>query len=193
MDNTIQVWISEFSELTKQQISRHRFQQAIIALNISSMTTVLGITLNNPGWWDIKMLLIVPFVTSMLAFYYLHQEFQIAAIGLYIRDYIRTKVMKLTNDKDILGWENWVREYKRNFAEPLVFSLSIPALHIVPSIIALVATYKNVFGDNGWIVAVWIMGSVLTILTIICWFSWHSQWLGSLSKGVQESKSPESG
>ncbi len=196
MNEKIQVWLSEFSELTNQSLSRHRFQQAAVALNMSLLTTALGITLKQPGWWDIKMLLGIPFLSSLLGFYYLHQEFQIAAIGLYIRDRIRPKVVELTGDAEIMGWELWVREYKRSLAEPLVFGLSIPTLYTIPSIMALAATYQLTLKGDNWIVAAWILGFILTVFTIVFWFIWRHHWLGRSSKSVvvkgKEPRSPKS-
>ena len=184
MNGKIQVWLSEFNALTNQSLSRHRLQQAAVALNMSFLTAALGIALKQPDWWDIKILLIIPFLSSLLGFYYLHQEFQICAIGLYIRDRIRPKVVELTSDTEIMGWELWDREYKRSLVEPLVFGLSILTLYTIPSIMALAATYQLTLKGDNWIVVAWIAGSVLTVFTIIFWFIWRHHWLGRSSKSV---------
>lgn len=196
MNEKIQVWLSEFSGLTNQSLSRHRLQQAAVALNMSLLTTALGITLIQPAWWDIKILLMIPLLSSLLGFYYLHQEFQITANGFYIRDRIRPKVVELTSDTEIMGWELWDREYKRSLAEPLVFSLSIPAIYTIPSVMVLVATFQPTFEGGNWIVVAWIVGSVLTAFTIIFWFIWRNHWLRKSSKNVvvkgKEPRSPKS-
>jgi len=182
MDKSIESWLSEFRALRDEIENRGRVQQALVALNMTALATVLGIAVSSSKleWWNSAILLVIPFFSSFLSLLHLNHDFTIANIGHYIRDKIRPKLCTLTGDEEMMGWESWTREVPRKIKIPreLTFGLAAPALYIVPSGIILGIVFKDVFSTEGWIQAIWILGLILTLLNLCLWCYRRRYWLG---------------
>ena len=190
MDNKVESWLSEFRALRDEIQNRSRVQQALVALNMSALATILGIAFSLPEWWDPSILLVIPFLSSLLSLLYLNHDFTIATLGHYIRDRIRPKLCELTGDAEIMGWELWIRDVPRKSKIPreMAFHLAAPVLYIAPCIIALKATYDIAFSTEGYMLrTTWIAGLILAALNIGLWCYRYKYWGGKASEKTKES------
>lgn len=176
-DSAINVLLSEFRALRSEIENRGRAQQALVALNITSLAAILGIAISSPEWWKPYFLLVVPFFSSSLGLYYLNHDFTIANIGHYIGKIIRPKLCKLTGDKELMKWELWTRELPRWEKAPreLAFGIAVPALFIAPSVLALFITRE------WWLQFLWMGGMILTLLTFSFWSYRYIYWMGKIT------------
>ncbi len=194
MDKNVESWLSEFRALRDEIERRGRVQYTLITLNMTALATLLGIAFSSPEWWEPRIWLVIPILSSFLSLLHLNQDFTIATIGHYIRDKIRPKLCELTGDVEVMGWELWTREETRRFKIPreLTFGLAAPSLYILPSMIILIATFGMVFSSEGWMIATWIVGLILTLLSLCGWYYRYPYWLGkSPGKTEQERKQPK--
>lgn len=94
----------------------------------------------------VPVLLIVPFVFSLLGFLYLREHEEVYVVAAYLREYLRPRVRNLIKDSEAWGWEEFKDTRSREvFSGDVLHFLSTTkiivilrsSLFLLPSIVAL--------------------------------------------------------
>lgn len=152
--------LAEFSTLRTEIDSRYKYQQQILALQLTLTSAIFGLGLSKPV--PLGILLIVPLSSYLLCGRYIGQRTAIRWASRYITEKLSPRV------PGGLGWSRWVAENRR---PDRLIDWYLPLLIGFPgaSLLALGWTVRLVFapGDrSGWatagLVAVWLTGLLAT-------------------------------
>jgi hypothetical protein len=175
--------VAEFVALRQEIDSTQRFQQQILALQITLSAAVFSFALSRPGLE--RLLLIVPITSYLLCARFVNQQRDIVRIGRYIRTDLHSRV------PGGLHWEHWRVANRR--PGPRVFLAWItPLLLTFPGIAVLalgwgvpVTFYEggtSAFGRAG-LIAAWFVGLAATAIS--CSFVFQSV------KGIRIGDTPD--
>lgn len=167
-NHVIEILLSEFSALRDEIGSRIRTQQALVMINITGLTTILGMAISPPEWWKPYLILVIPYFSCLLGLSFLHQGFVITNIGAYIHNKIGRRLRKLTKDEELMRWELWIRKIlRRRLAVTFASAFSVPALYLLPSFIVLASTFFP--SEEMLHTLLWVGGAFLLALTFFLW------------------------
>lgn len=155
--------LAEFNSLRSEIDSRAKFQQQILALQLTLTSTVIGFVLSRQQLEG--LLLIVPLSSYLLCGRYVAQRNAIQAASRYISQELSPRV------PGGFGWVIWSLENRRSgrlLGWGLPMTLAFPGV----SALALLWTYHPMLVDNSghWplvlgLSAVWYMGALATLIS----------------------------
>jgi hypothetical protein len=167
--NAILCWLEEYKALRSEIEGRSASIRYLLILNITVIGTVLTLVFSDIGK-NLLLLMIVPALAGLLGLMsYLHSR-KISQIGHYIQYRIKTALVLLTNEPQILDWEDYTRKIKsgkkwvsRWASTGVVSSLT----YILPSILSLIFVARDAFSSGlGWLV-LWLIEIILIIFLSI--------------------------
>jgi hypothetical protein len=145
IENRLSVLLNEYGSLKSEIQYRNQFQNSFISFHITAISLIVGAffsaNLNN------IMLLLIPFESLVLGYWYHYQDIKITYIGNYIRDVIEPKARQLVNDHDLMLWEKrigeerakntykWEGHYKRIVAVTFL----LPTVVVLPFVVTSLA------------------------------------------------------
>ncbi|MEU6024261.1 hypothetical protein [Micromonospora sp. NPDC047134] len=148
--------LAEFNSLRAEMDSRYKYQQQILALQLTLTSATIGLSLSEPV--PLGFLLIVPLTSYLLCARYVGQRSAIRWASRYITDQLSPRV------PGGLGWSRWVAENRR---PGQLFDWYLPLLICFPgaSLLALGWTTQVVFAPGHhsiWaavgLVIIWLVG-----------------------------------
>ncbi|GAA2851594.1 hypothetical protein Acy02nite_35190 [Actinoplanes cyaneus] len=152
--------LAEFSALRAEIDSRSKYQQQILALQLTLTSAIFGLGLSKPV--PIGLLMIVPLSSYLLCGRYIGQRSAIRWASRYITEKLSPRV------PGGLGWSRWVAENRR---PDRLIDWYLPLMICFPgaSLLALGWTIDLVFlthGRSGWatagLIVVWLAGLLAT-------------------------------
>jgi hypothetical protein len=152
--------LAEFSALRTEIDSRYKYQQQILALQLTLTSAIISLGLSKPV--PVGVLLIIPFSTYLLCGRYVGQRTAIRWVSRYITEELSPRV------PDGLGWTRWSAGNRR---PDRLLDWFLPLLICFPGsgLLALAWTIRLVFvpgGRSGWVTAglilVWTIGLFAT-------------------------------
>jgi len=116
VEEKLEAYLAEYSAL-REEIKwliqeANQYQNFAIAL-IGATVTLIPWVLDKALALLIPVLLILPFLFSLLGFLYLREHEEVYVVGAYLREYLRSQVRNLVKDSHTWGWE----EFKTNDLE----------------------------------------------------------------------------
>jgi hypothetical protein len=144
----LETWLAEYTSL-RAEISwlidgGTKYQNFAITL-LGLLFTALAWVIEHAPRMLIPMLLVAPFLFTLLGFLYCRQHEEVYVVAAYLKDYVRPRVRCLVNDDAIWGWE----EFKAKHAEhwSMVFALRA-MLFVAPSIGSIIAVLVYAFSQR---------------------------------------------
>jgi len=160
----LEATLAEYQALRREIEYRTRFQQGVVVANVTAFAAVLAASfeLNNP-----LLLLVVPFLSSFLGFYWIDHGLMIDDLGTYIRKTIQTKVSEIVGCSEVLLWEKHVGSLKKG-ARTLRFGLLVAGLFLLPSILSLWLSFGTVWEQEDTAnKLLWAFGAAFALLWLI--------------------------
>jgi hypothetical protein len=148
--------VAEYTSLRLESDTRAKYQQQILALQLTLSSAVFGFALSRPKL--LALLLVIPMSSYLLSGRYAAQREAIRSIARYIRDSLQARV------PGGLGWVTWSRQNPR---PNRLIDWLIPMLLTFPgaSTLALACTFGLVFYRDGidvpvriGLIVVWLAG-----------------------------------
>jgi hypothetical protein len=169
----LQATLAEYQALRREIEYRTRFQQGLVVANVTASAAVLAsyFQLNNP-----LLLIVVPFLSSFLGFYWIDHSLMIDDLGTYISKTIQPRVSEIVGYSHVLLWESHVGGVKRG-ARTLRFGLLLAGLFLLPSILTLWLSFSTV-----WVQAgtgnrlLWSFGAAFALLWLIDGLGGFKSW-----------------
>jgi hypothetical protein len=155
--------LAEFAALRAEMDTRAKFQQQILALQLTLVSAIFAVGLSKPI--PIGILMTIPLSSYLLCGRYIGQRTTLRWIARYINEELSRRV------PDGLGWNAWSAAHRR--PDRLV-DWFIPLLLAFPGagLLALGWTFRLVFLSNGrsvWetvgIALVWFVGTFATLIS----------------------------
>lgn len=152
--------LAEFGSLRAEMDSRYKYQQQILALQLTLTSAVFAFGLSKPA--PLGILMIVPLSSYLLCGRYVGQRTAMRWIARYINEQLSPRV------PGGLGWSRWSAENRR---PERLLDWYLPLLICFPgaSLLALGWTARLVFipsQRSGWatagLIAVWLVGVFAT-------------------------------
>jgi len=149
VEEKLEAYLAEYSAL-REEIKwliqeANQYQNFAIAL-IGATVTLIPWVLDKALALLIPVLLILPFLFSLLGFLYLREHEEVYVVGAYLREYLRSQVRNLVKDSHTWGWEEFKDKRSREvFSGDVLRFLSTTkiivilrsSLFLLPSIVAL--------------------------------------------------------
>jgi hypothetical protein len=157
--------LAEFGSLRTEIDSRYRYQQQILALQLTLTSAIISLGLSRPV--PVGVLLIIPLSTYLLCGRYVGQRTAIRWASRYITEELSPRV------PDGLGWPTWSAANRR---PDRLLDWFLPLLICFPgaSLLALGWTVRLVFvpgGRSGWattgLLLVWATGLLATFACVV--------------------------
>ena len=111
LQEKVRLILAEYRELSKESDTRGRAQTIAVTSAFVAMGTIVGIIFNNPNDFT-PLLIVIPWILSVLGIIWLDNAHAIALIGMYIRDEIEAKKIPSifsAPEELILEWQNYLR------------------------------------------------------------------------------------
>ncbi len=155
----LKTWLAEYISL-RAEIKwlidgGTKYQNFAITL-LGLLFTALAWVIDNAPRLLIPMLLVVPFLFTLLGFLYCRQHEEVYIVAAYLKDYVRPRVRCLVNDDAIWGWEEFKAEHAEQWSRSksskassgaIVFALRA-MLFVAPSIGSIIAVVVYAFSQR---------------------------------------------
>ena len=128
------------------------------------MGAIAGFVLSRRA--DVRVLLVLPFLSSSLGLFWLDHAKTIRNIGRYIKKYVEAPVGELLG-AGIMRWESIAHGHARQLSDRLTFLGPLALVFMSPSWLSLAVTVSKL--DTGGLVCAWILGVVLTVIVLVIW------------------------
>jgi hypothetical protein len=160
------VILAEFAALRSEIASRTTIQAGLLTINITAAGTLVGFYLNSqqPGP---SLLLIMPFISSVLGLAWIDHARTITSIGMYIGQSLWPYLREIGN-LDIPCREDDVRLSEKKFRNMLLVIGPPCATFVVPPTLALVASVWNL--KDAATITLWSLGLAATIVNAALFF-----------------------
>lgn len=167
--------LTEFRTLRSELSDRGKHLQAALFGNLAAVASVFPVAYGSETTNRQLVLLIVPFVSSVLGFYYLHHRLSAGRIGQYIRDYITPAINALADKDSIMKWETFIRE-RIDWPQELTHGFSVIAVFFLPAAAALIIVAEHAFTRGGSANVAWYFGLGFTVINLILWVTLYNRW-----------------
>lgn len=180
----VECWLSEFKALRDEIVSRLRAQLIINVLNVTAVGTIAGLAFSNAPdteKLEIRILLAIPYISSLLGILFCDQARDLVTAGHYIRKKIAPELYSMGLSKEILGWERYIKdvEKSRHWAVKFIFWRPAIYLFLVPSLLAVIITFEQCMWSPEWwwLRLIWIAAVIVAITLFFAWRSERRYWL----------------
>ena len=180
-DVAVQSWLAEFKALRDEILFRMRNADYSVVINVGALGTILslGLTINE------RILLTIPFISSLLGLMYFNQLRHVQILGQYIQNTIGPALSAESHDNSVLGWEAYHRSKKSEWAVIPGWGLINAFAFVVPSTGAVMFTFPSSILSPSpvWIKLVWGVGLLLSIALIWVWYR-EEHYISTVRKNV---------
>ncbi len=162
----LQVSLAEFSALRSEIKDRSSSAWALVALDVTGTTAVLGFLLSKNA--DPKLLLALPLFAPALGLLFIDHAYNINNLGSYINKRIRPLLVEASGSTQILGYEEVIDQYEEHrFLRLVPLGLPLSLFFSVLPLAALVFAVPSLDAPWAWIV--WAFGVLLTVVQSTLW------------------------
>jgi hypothetical protein len=162
----IQVSLVEFSALRGEIKDRSSAAWALVALDVTGTTAILGFLLSKNA--DPKLLLALPLFAPALGLLFIDHAYNINNLGSYINKRLRPLVVEAAGSTEILGYEDVIDQYEgHRFLRLVPLGLPLSLFFSVLPLAALVFVIPSL--DAPWAWVVWGFGALLTLVQSSLW------------------------
>jgi hypothetical protein len=177
----IQCWLEEHRALRAVIEIHFTTMRYLVIFNITALGTIGGLILSDIEN-NIWLALIIPILSPFIGFLVFFYSRQITQLGHYIREKIAPRLQTLVKDKEVIGWESYVRSEEEK-VNKFVRWFSISGMSILtftlPSVFVLIFTAKQTFSDGtSWQISLWLIGLLLTIVLVLVFIIERELWFG---------------
>ena len=132
----------------------------LIGLNVTAVAAVSGFVLSNHA--DVRLLLILPILSSALGLAFVGQMNYIRIVSEYIESELRPLVVEYTGDERLLGYGQSHQRHKGSgyLIQALAMGLVFPGVALA----ALFITETKLHGRADW--TGWLFGAALTMTVV---------------------------
>ena len=179
LQEKVRVILAEYQELRKEIDTRGKAQTIAMTSAFVPIGMILGIIFNRPDNFVPLLVLVIPWILSILGITWLDNSHGISLIGTYIRDEIEAKKLPSnfnTPQEFTLEWENYLsRRESEVFLLRYIVTIFPWVIFIIPSIASIVAylilRFTEISKPPPALEYSFIV--VGTIPIIVLGFSWH--------------------
>jgi hypothetical protein len=126
-------WLAEYEELKAEQRGRMRTRDHLLYLTLGSWAAVIALAAQ-PGPARMLAPLVFPAAPIVLGWIYLANDSKVQAIGAYLRDDLRPRLIEATGDPSVLGWETAHRaQARRGFRNTVQMLMDLGTFCLVPA------------------------------------------------------------
>jgi hypothetical protein len=162
----LQATLAEFSALRSEIKDRSSAAWALVALDVTGTTAVLGFLLSKNA--DPKLLLALPLFAPALGLLFIDHAYNINNLGSYIKNRLRPLVVEAAGSTEILGYEDVIDKYEQHrFLRLVPLGLPLTLFFSVLPLAALVFVVPSLDAPWAWIV--WAFGLLLTVVQSSLW------------------------
>ncbi|MFF3686906.1 hypothetical protein [Streptomyces sp. NPDC002187] len=159
--------ITEYERIKDEQRARIGFRDNLLYATLASMAAVIAAALQ--GDRRLELLLLLPPVSVVLGWTYLVNDDKISAIGRYVRDELRPRLVALTDgrgDACVFGWEIAHRNDRRRTSRKwLQLAVDLLAFCLAP--VAAVVVFWTVGPVGAPLLAVSL--AELVVIAVLGW------------------------
>jgi len=156
----LKVILSEFQTIRTAMDRKATSVLTIVSFNATVIAAVLGLVLSKKA--DLRLLLVLPFVSSGLGLMVLDLDRDIMLARAYIKDTLQPLAAEYTQDDRVLGYANSIpRSRLMIFAAQMIpFALLFP----IVSLIALIVVIGHLNSAADW--SAWCLGLILLLVLV---------------------------
>lgn len=154
--------VAELGVLRAEMAQKRTAQVAILGLNLTATTTTLGLVISQKI--DIRVLILLPILTSSLGILTLVQSMDIRTIARYINEVLRPITLDYLGDERVLFFECYYRQARQL---RYLGALSSGALFPLLSTGALILVAPHVGSLLEWFT--WALGVGLVVTQVLAW------------------------
>lgn len=162
---TLQAALQEYSALMAEIANRSGAQHVILNLSVLATGGTAGFVLSNPHRGVV--ILVLPFVCSVLGALWLDHARCIVNIGTYIRIRRWPELCSLLPGGQISSYEEWAHEDRSSLWRTLLFSAPPMATFVTPGFAGLIYSIHGIRGLTLW--SAWALGAVLMVASLTYW------------------------
>jgi hypothetical protein len=164
----LQVSLAEFAAVRSEIKDRSSAAWALVALDVTGTTAVLGFLLSKNA--DPKLLLALPLFAPALGLLFIDHAYNINNLGSYINKRIRPLVVEAAGSTEILGYEDVIDRYEEHrFLRLVPLGLPLSLFFSVLPLAAIVFAVPSL--DAAWAWIVWGFGVLLTLVQSSLWLT----------------------
>ena len=136
-DQLIDLYVTEFENLKKEQIQRIGFRDNLIYANLIAITGVISVVVVDIN--RIPVLLVLPMVCITLGWTYLVNDDKISSMGRYIYTVLSAKIQKImkSDELPLSGWELANQADKKRAGRKKIQLLIDELVFVLPGLIAI--------------------------------------------------------
>ena len=187
--SAIECYLEEHRALRKEITSQQETMRNFTIVYVTALASIASVALSISDKSEI--LLVIPFLSLLMGLVVFFHSRRVSQIGVYMRDELRPRLVAITADQSVMGWEKFVRDEEERRGRIRKW-FSITGLHLVtfflPSLLALIFSSPEVLSfKSNWLAAIWFLGAAFTIILIFIFVSERNYWFG-----FKETKGPKS-
>jgi hypothetical protein len=158
-DRTVDAVFVEFEALRAETISKAGARLGLVGVYVTTVSVVAGLVLS--GGVNVRVLLVIPILSSGFALAILGEGRDMAIVGSYVRDVLQPIVVEQTGDERLFGYEQY---YRTRSSEPfLPKAIAMGLLFPGVAATALIVSVSTLTSVGEW--AVWWVGAAMLLST----------------------------
>jgi hypothetical protein len=116
----LNVYIKEYETIRNEILLRLKEKNTMVRYMILLVSAVIAGIWQAQGNADptflmIVLLFIIPIISILLSFIYNWHDEMIVVLGSYVQKEIRSRINNICNQKDLLGWDKFLVEFRNRF------------------------------------------------------------------------------